>query len=1066
MGGFFYRNARLTALVIGLVVVAGLGALQALPRQEDPTLARRFGTVTTFYPGATAQRVESLVTEPIEERLQELHEIAEIESLSRSGVSVIRIELQDRFEEEDVDEIWSKVRDRINDPAAALPPGVIPPEFEDQTSTAVTLLVGLSWADPGEAPLGLVTRLARELESRLRNVANTKETELFGEADEEIRVTIDPQALASLGLTAGEVSRAIARADAKLPSGALRSDAASLTLEVAGELETLERIRAIPVRQLAGGQALRVGDVAQVEKTVRSPAASEAWLHGRRGVAVAATMEPNHRVDVWADRAHEVVEGFRSVVPAGVAFEVLFDQSSYTEERLGTLASNLGGSALLVLAVLLVLMGVRSALIVATALPLTVAATLAELNALGVPLHQTSITGLIVAIGILIDNAIIAVDEFDVRLRGGASRFEAARSASRYLAVPLAASTLTTVLAFLPIVLMPGGAGEFVGPIAIGVILSVATSFVLALTVVPALAAFFAPTGAALGQYDWRHHGLYSERLERCFRAFLRRCLERPALGIAVSVALPVLGFAVGQTLPEQFFPANDRNQFQVQVVLPPHASIEETRRTALRVRERIEAHPDVVASHWVIGESAPRVFYNMFANNDGLPSFAGAFVTTRSADATLRLLPRLQAELIAAFPGARVLALPFEQGPPFDAPIEARIVGPDLETLRRLGEELRAVLARTQGVTFTSAKLAGGEPKLVLAPDESAARLAGLGLADIADQLRASLEGATGGTVIEANEEIPVRVRVGHEERASAERLAGGRVLAPGGAAAGPGAADAGDGVADRARGASLAGVPIGAIARIELVPELAGITRRNGERVNTVQAFLVPYTLISESLADFEARLAAAGLALPEGYRLELGGESEQRNEALGKLMAFALPLFVLMGGSIVLSFDSFRMAGVIFAVAFLSVGLGQLGVWLFGHPMGFVAIVGTMGLVGVAINDSIVVLSALRADARALAGEFDASVEVVVASARHVLATTLTTIGGFVPLLVWGGRFWPPMAAAIAVGVAGSTIVALLLVPAVHCALQRRAWRRAPAGETQAGSGAPAAAVPGVG
>jgi multidrug efflux pump subunit AcrB len=1063
MGGFFYRNARLTALVIGLVVVAGLGAVQALPRQEDPTLARRFATVTTFYPGATAQRVESLVTEPIEERLQELHEIQEIESLSRSGVSVIRIELQDRFEEQDVDEIWSKVRDRIADAAAALPPGVIPPEFEDQTSTAVTLLVGLSWADPGEAPLGLLTRLAHELESRLRNVASTKETELFGEADEEIRVTIDPQALASLGLTAGEVSAAIARADTKLPAGALRSGAASLTLEVAGELETLERIRAIPVRQLAGGQALRVGDVAQVEKTVRTPAASEAWLHARRGVAVAATMEPNHRVDVWAENAHRVVEEFRSVVPAGVDFEVLFDQSRYTAERLGTLASNLGGSALIVLAVLLVLMGVRSALIVATALPLTVAATLAELNFLSVPLHQTSITGLIVAIGILIDNAIIAVDEFDVRLRAGASRFEAASSASRYLVVPLFASTITTVLAFLPIVLMPGGAGEFVGPIAIGVILSVSTSFLLSITVVPALAAFFAPTGAALGQYDWRHHGFSSERLDRGFRAFLRRCLERPSLGVAVSLALPVLGFAVGRTLPEQFFPANDRNQFQVQVVLPPHASIEETRRVALRVRERIEAHPDVLASHWIVGESAPRVFYNMFANNDGLPSFAGAFVTTRSADATLRLLPGLQAELIAAFPEARVMALPFEQGPPFDAPIEARLVGPDLETLRRFGEELRAVLTRTDGVTFTSAKLAGGEPKLVVAADESAARLAGLRLADIAEQLHARFEGATGGTVIEANEEIPVRVRVGREERASAERLAGGRVLAPGATGAGtagPGAAGAG--AADGAREASLAGVPLGAIARLELVPELTGITRRNGERTNTVQAFLVPYTLISGSLADFRARLDASGLALPEGYRLELGGESEQRDEALGKLLAFALPLFVLMGGSIVLSFDSFRMAGLIFVVAFLSVGLGQLGVWLFGYPMGFVAIVGTMGLVGVAINDSIVVLSALRADARARAGEIDATVDVVVASARHVLATTLTTIGGFVPLLIWGGRFWPPMAAAIAVGVAGSTILALFFVPAVHCALQRRA---AP-GEPDAGSGAPAvAAAPGV-
>lgn len=1034
MGGYFYRHGRLTALVIGLVLAAGLGALHSLPRQEDPALARRFATITTYHPGATAQRVESLVTEPIEERLQELHEITEIESLSRTGVSVIRIELQDRFEEADVDEVWSKVRDRIADAAAVLPPGVMPPEFEDHTSSAVTLLVGLSWTNAGDAPLGLLTRLARELENRLRNIAATKETDLFGEAEEEIRVTIDPQALASLGLTVDEVSTAIARADTKRPAGALRSGAATLTLEVAGELGTLARIRAIPVRQLPGGEALRVGDLARVEKTVRTPAATEAWLHGRRGVAVAATMEPNSRVDRWAANAHRVLEDFRDLVPDGVAYEVLFDQSVYTAERLGTLVANLATAALLVLAVLFVLMGVRSALVVAAALPLTLAATLAALNLLGVPLHQTSITGLIVALGILIDNAIITVDEFDTRLRAGASRFEAARRASRYLAVPLAASTLTTVLAFLPIVLMPGGAGEFVGPIAISVILAITLSFALALTVVPALAAFFAPTGTALARYDWRHHGVYSARLDRGFRHLLRCCLERPLFGVGTALALPALGFVVGRTLPEQFFPPNDRNQFQVQVAMPPSASIEETRRTALRVREHVEAHPDVLASHWFVGESAPRVFYNMFANNDGLPSFAGGFVTTRSADATRRLLPDLQAELVAAFPEARVLALPFEQGPPFDAPIEARLVGPDLETLRRLGENVRAVLARTAGVTFTSARLTGGEPKLVVTADENAARLAGLHLADIADQLSARLEGTTRGTVIEANEKLPVRVRVGAEERASPERLAGGRVLASGGAMV--------EAVGRRpAHRPSLSGVPLGTIGRLALVPDLAGIPRRNGERVNTVQAFLVPYTLIAESLADFRARLAASGLALPSGYRLELGGESEQRDEALGKLFAFALPLFVLMGGAIVLSFDSFRLAGVIFVVAFLSVGLGQLGVWLFGYPMGFVAIVGTMGLVGVAINDSIVVLSALRADPRALAGELEGTIEVVVASARHVLATTFTTIGGFLPLLVWGGRFWPPLAAAIAVGVAGSTLVALLFVPTLHCTLQRR-------------------------
>jgi multidrug efflux pump subunit AcrB len=567
-------------------------------------------------------------------------------------VSVLAIELEDRYDEVDVDEIWSKVRDKLADAARSRPAGSFPPEFEDRTTTALTLLVGLSWERDGEPPLGLLSRLAAELENRLRNVPDTRETELFGEAEEEIRVTVDPDSLAAVGLTTAAVSEAIATADVKLPAGALR-DSSDVMLEVRGELDSLARIRAIPLRQ-QGDHALRLGDLALVEKTARAPAATEAWLAGRRGVAVGVTMEPFHRVDTWAARARDVVEAFRPEIPDGVRYEILFDQSAYTEDRLTNLVGSLLGSATLVVAVLFFMMGIRSALLVATALPLTVAMALGGMNVLGVPLHQTSITGLIVAIGILIDTAIISVDYFNERRRSGESPGAAAVHTARRLVVPLSASTLTTVLAFLPIALMPGGAGEFVGPISIGVILSVASSFVLAITLVPALAAFFAPATDDAARASWRHHGFSHAGLTDAFRRSLDLALRRPVVGFAIAATLPLLGFALGRTLPEQFFPANDRNQFQIQLVLPSQTAIAETRAQALAVRERIEAHEAVLESHWFLGESTPRVFYNMLANNDGVPSFAGAFVTTTSADATERLLPVLQAELMVAFPSAR----------------------------------------------------------------------------------------------------------------------------------------------------------------------------------------------------------------------------------------------------------------------------------------------------------------------------------------------------------------------------------------------------------------------------
>ncbi|MEZ4331091.1 MAG: efflux RND transporter permease subunit [Myxococcota bacterium] len=1057
VASFLHREVRAAVLAVGLVAVAGIASFRAIPRQEDPALSRRFGDIVVTYPGATADRVEALVTEKIENAVQQLHEVDEVESISRTGQSVVFVELEDAYDEEDVDEIWSRLRDELADVARELPEGASEPEFTDRTSTAVTLLVGFTWQQGGPPQLALMSRLAEELENRLRVLPGTKETKRYGEAEEELRVTVDALRLAEIGLDAAEIARAIASADTRRSAGQLRESTSAMPLEIEGSLASVERVRRIPLRADGSGRTLRIGDVARVEKTRTDPPSTVALLGGHRGVAVAATMLPNSgRVDVWSARARGVVEAFRSEVPPGIGYDVLFDQSRYTTERLATLGGNLLLGAGIVVAVLLVMMGARAAFVVATALPLTLAAVIAELHWAGIPLHQTSVTGLILALGLLIDNAIVVVDEYEQRLRRGAGAATAIRQVVGELAGPLAASTLTTVLAFLPIALMPGPGGEFVGPIAIGVALSVVTSLAISLTLILAFAGWTIPGGrgagsvgamrvsagsdaggggadggragepAAQGDDAWWRHGYSDPRLRTRYRRAIVAALRRPALGIGVAIVLPLLGFIVAPSLPSQFFPANDRDQFQVQLDLPAHTPLEATLAAIARARTVIEAHDEVVESHWFAGEVAPRVFYNMIGNYS-VPNYAGGFVVTRSPEATARLLPTLQAELLEALPEMLAIALPFEQGPPFDAPIEVRLVGPDLDVLRALGDRVRAVLAETEGVTYTRAKLLGGRPKLVLTANEDAAELAGLRLGDVARQLDAAFEGAHAGRILDGTQDLPIRVRVAGEDRRSIARLASTRLI--GGAAAAPPS----DG--------ALGGVPIEAVADFALRPELAGIARRNGSRVNTVQAFLVPYQLIQSSLDDFLERFEAAAIELPAGYRVEIGGDFEQKSETQGNLAAMALPLFVLMAGAIVLTFNSFRLATLIFAVAILSVGLALLAVWLSGHPFGFVAIVGTMGLVGVAINDAIVVLNALRLDPRAAGGDPEGTADVVLDATRHVLATTFTTVGGFLPLILFGGRFWPPMAVAIGGGVLGATVVALAFVPTVFAWLRRR-------------------------
>ena len=408
-----------------------------------------------------------------------------------------------------------------------------------------------------------------------------------------------------------------------------------------------------------------------------------------------------------------------------------------------------------------------------------------------------------------------------------------------------------------------------------------------------------------------------------------------------------------------------------------------------------------------------------MVGNRSGAPNYAAGFVRTRSAEDTARILPELQRRVMSEFPQARFLTLPFEQGPPIPAPIELILVGPELGELHRLGNEVRGLLNTTPAVTHTLALLEMGEPVARIMADEAAAELAGVRLADLANRLRGDFDGVIGGSVLEGTEELPVRVIAQDDRRASLSSVAASPLASP---------------------GADILASPVAALGDVTLAPQVATIPHENGHRVNTLYAYLEPYTLPAPALADFFARLEAARIDLPPGYELQVAGEAAERGNAMADLFGTAIPLLVLMIGSVVLAFNSFRYAGVIFVVAFLSIGLALFGVWLFGTPLGFNAIVGSMGLMGLSINGAIVVLSALRANPAAVALESGAVTLTVTDATRHILSTTLTTIGGFMPLLLSGDSFWLPFASAMVGGVAGSAILALVFAPAAFVLLSR--------------------------
>ena len=1018
MRDLFYKNRRLLMLAIALIVVTGLSSIYVLPRLEDPVLAQRASLIHTSFPGANAVRVETLVTEPIEEALKEIEEIRFIRSASRDEVSTVTLELKDYVE--DVEPVWSRVRDKLADVVPLLPDGADDPHFVDLKFTAYAALYALTWT--GQSPLNeaILGRYAERLEQELRGLIGTDDVDLFGLSQEEIVVQVDHHELTDLNLTPLDVARAINSSDAKVSAGGLRGDSSDIVVEVDSEFETLERISATPLKTGDNGTVVSLGDIAKIQKSVIDPPQTRALIRGEQAIVIGCFIQPDMRIDWWTRDAAALLDSFRSELPQGISIEPIFIQDRYVTQRLSKLLLNLGLGATAVTLVILFMMGWRSAIVIGAALPLAGLMVLGGLRFLDIPLHQMSVTGLIIALGLLIDNAIVAVDEMRSRLQSGASPSEAIRETVSQLAVPLAGSTFTTCLAFAPLAVMPGPAGEFVGSIGISVILAVTSSLFLSLTIVPALVGIL-QKDFANQQHHFLRQGLGSESLYKIYRKSLDILFAKPMIGLVLGVLLPILGFSVFRQLPEQFFPPSDREQFRISLYMPPQTAITETIETAQRARELALEFDEIDRVHWFVGESSPAFYYNMLPVRNGVSSYAQAMVQSRPDVDITQLVQRVQEKLQDEIPGAQVIVRQLEQGPPVDAPIMIRVLGQELSTIQAVGEELRLVLAEIPEVIATRSDVGSTTAKLALQVREDEAVLAGLNHLEIAGQLRTALDGEIGGSLIEGTEVLPVRIKLTESQRSDVGTLRSFDLVVPG---------QVGEG----------ARVPVESIADWHLVPDSNNIDRVDGFRMNEIQVHVKAGVLSSQVLQEFQARLEAMDFKPPAGVSIDYAGQSSERNRAISNLLGSAGVLLVLMVAGLVLSFQSFRLAGLIAVVGGLSVGLGLAALWWFGYPFGFMAIVGIMGLVGVAINDSIVVLAAIRSDALARVGDRDAIAKVVFHSTRHVFSTTLTTIAGFIPLLLSGGGFWPPLAIAIAGGVSGATILALYFAPSAYLVLFR--------------------------
>jgi multidrug efflux pump len=1019
----FFRNGHLLVLSIMVLVVAGLSAINNIPRLEDPRIDTRNVLIITPYPGASAERVEALVTDVIEDELRQLYEIKELKSTSRSGTSVVAIELQAWTDNSSNQQIFSKIRDGLSNAKLNFPTGAGDPFLDDRIgSTAFTLLVSLESTEGHATPASIISRMADHLSDQLRNVPGTELVRIYGELEEEIQVTIDPQQLIGSGLSINQVSELIASADPKIPAGMMYSTEQNMRIQVAQELDSVSTIRDLPLRATDQGGYLRLGDIAKVQRGARLPVNDMGLVNGQQVIFVASRMQTTLRVDTWTNNAKQIVDRFNDQYAGTVQANVVFEQNTYTQTRLSELTINLLLGCLVVMAVVFIFMGIKASWIVGLSLPLCAAFAIFSLSFFDEQIHQMSIFGIIIAIGLLIDNAIVITDEIRSKLvNSDINRIDALVQSMQHLFVPLLASTLTTILGFMPIFLLPGNIGDFIGSIAISVVMALIGSLFISLTIIAALAARFLPRKSEVSS-AWYSIGIQAPSVSFGYKSALEKALKRPLLGVLACIAISASGFILAGQLGNVFFPSADRDQFEIYLWMPEGTAITETRVVVNSVDELIRKKPKVAQLSWLVGGSFPSVYYNQVMNKDNSSHYANAVVKANSVSDAKVLIGQLQTELDQAYPQSKIVVRAFGQGPPISAPVGLKIFGPDINILNSLGDQVRLAMSQVPGISQSIASVTFGEPEWVLEATQDASQLAGLSLVEISRQLQYALDGKVGGSVLEGTEEIPIRIRVGDEFRGELAQIQSLPLLSE----------------KLISQGVSM---PVSALGNFLLKPTIAGITRENGERVNNVEAFLLPGAAAIDVGEQVLKKLDDMNFSVPKGYRFKIAGDADEQQEALGQLATYAPVLLVLMITTLILSFRSLRLALVIGSVAVLSVGLGMFSLWLSGLPIGFNPLLGCAGLIGVAINGSIVVIAAINANPKAKAGDISQIVEETMGCSRHILSTTFTTVGGFIPMLLFSeGSFWPPLAVVLAGGVGFSVILSLVFTPLVVSRLNR--------------------------
>jgi len=1005
------RNHQFTLIIVALLTILGVLSFQTMPRSEDPQFDFPMIIVTVTYPGTSPLDMEKLVTDPVEEEINELEDIKEINTVILDGVTIVKVEFDFGV---DPDEKYDDVIQAMSKIRADLPAQIHSIEIDQASPTDVNVLQLALLSDT--ASYREMRYQAERLEKIFTRVTGVKRVSAMAFPDQQVQVTADLAGMRELGLSLPGLQNSLLGAAANVPGGFIDAGSKRFSVKSSGDYKSLDEVRRT-VLNLPDGTVIHVEDIAKVELVDAEP--SYLGLHnGRRAVFVAVEQRANTNIFDVLDGLKGELKDFNLELPQSMHTEIIFDQSVSVEKQVNGFFINLLQGLVLVGIIILFSLGIRSAAIILLAIPISMLIGIAGLDFFGFGLQQMSIVGLVIALGLLVDNAIVVTESIGQKLKLGIHPMQAAADGTSQVAWAIASGTATTILAFVPMLMMQSNTGSFMRSMPVTVVLVLTASFFIAVTLAPLMASRMFKQRLAGEEGSGRN--FVQRQLERLscdhYRKALAVALKHPGWVVAVSLVLFAGSLALFSKVGVSVFPKAEKPQLLLNVELPESSSFYATRKLVGEIDRQVRSYSRVKAVASNIGKENPSIYYNEFPGGEAANK-AQLFIILNPMDRVeLQQLVLDLRQDFAATPGARVTVKEFQQGPPVEAPIAIRVLGDDLQLLQQAAADVEELLLETPGTVNVDNKM--GRPKLDMNINiqREKAALLDVSIASIDNVIRTSLMGSTVGNYRDKNgDDYDIIIRLNTAATPGIDNINELLVMSDNGAF-----------------------VPLKQLVSTQLQTVPSQLQHYYLERSASVTADTSAGFLTSDVTAQIMAQLEQ--MEFPAGVSYQVGGEQESRNDSFSGLLQALLISLLGIFAVLVLQFRSFAQPAIVFASIPFAFSGAILALLTFGFSFSVMAFVGLTSLMGIVVNNSIILVDTANQLVQKGEGIRDAINAAAQTRLTPIVLTTLTTIGGLLPLTMKNSSLWTPLGLVIIGGMLISTVVTLFIVPALYLLITR--------------------------